>query len=77
MIDITRLRLHLPAGFERRAARIARLVGDELARLPVASEVHADSLHVRGLEISPALSDRRAAARIASAIHRQAQAPQG
>jgi len=68
LIRIDKLRLGLPAGFEHRAARISRLVGEHLARLPVPADVSLDSLRVGRLEVSPALSDSHIAARIASAV---------
>ena len=71
MIEIDRLRLYLPPGFAPRAPRIARLVADELARRPAAGGDRAQ-LSVRGVTVTPALSDRRVATRIASAIHRAA-----
>jgi hypothetical protein len=78
MIDIHRLRLHLPAGFEGRAAAISRLVGEELGRHPIEGNRRLDSLSVQGVRIAPDHSDRGIAASIASAIvanlRRQAQA---
>ena len=68
MIEIDRLRLHLPAGFERRAAGISRMVAEELARLPLAGEKRLETLRVPGVQASPGQSNRQVAARIASAI---------
>lgn len=69
MIEIDCLRLHLPGGWEKRATRIARLVGHELARLPQGPAESRESLRVPGLRLPASLSDRAAAARIAAAIH--------
>lgn len=68
MIEIGRLRLQLPAGFEHRGARISRLVADQLARHPI--DVNLDIRHLASgpVSISSAQSDHQAAHRIAGAI---------
>ena len=71
MIEIGRLRLQLPAGFENRGARIARLVGDALGRQSVARPRQHTNLHVGPLNIDPGQSDARVARDIARAIGRQ------
>ncbi len=70
MIEIDHLTLHLPAGMERRAHRIARLVAADLASRTAARDLQMSSLRVDGVVVSPRMSDRRVAARIASAIRR-------
>jgi len=74
VIEIDRLRLHLPVGFAHRAPRIARLVADRLARRSAEGLADRSVLAVRGVSITPALSDARVADRIAGAIHRAAGA---
>jgi hypothetical protein len=70
MLSIGRLRLALPPGFEGRAGRIARLVGDELAgRLPLAAgAVRLDRLAVPPVRLAPGASDRQVAGAVAAAI---------
>lgn len=71
MIEIGRLRLQLPAGFENRGAHIARLVGDALGRQVVTQPRQHTNLHVGPLKVDPGQSDARVARRIARAISRQ------
>jgi hypothetical protein len=69
MLKIDRLRLSLPAGFEARAGRIARLVGDELAGLPLAAgELQLDHLALPPVSVARGASDRRVAGAVAAAI---------
>jgi len=68
MIDIGRLRLQLPAGFERRAPRIARLVGDALSRHVVSGQHQLDRLKIGPLYLDQGQSDHQVAERIAGAI---------
>ncbi len=74
MIEIDHLNIHLPAGMERRAHRIARLVAAELAARPAAGDLQVASLRVEGVVASPRMSDQRDAARIAAAIRRSTPA---
>lgn len=46
MIQIERIRMHLPAGFEHRATSIARLVGDALAKQSVSHDVSLESVSI-------------------------------
>ena len=74
MISIDSLRIRLPEGFERRAGRIARLVGEELSRLPVARDFKAGVLRIGEVRVAHHQTDRRVAAAIAAAIHGRTQA---
>jgi len=69
MINIDRLQLHLPAGFEHRAGHIGRLVGEHLRRLRATDDATIASLRVRGVEAKTSLDDYRIAERIARAVH--------
>ena len=68
MLKIDRLRISLPAGYQSRADRIARLVADELAALPVERSASCERLSVPPIEVPRAASDRRIAGSIAKAI---------
>jgi len=46
MIQIERLRMHLPAGFEHRATSIARLVGEGLAREHITRDAALESVSI-------------------------------
>jgi hypothetical protein len=70
-IQIDRLSLRLPAGFEHRADAIARHVGRELARLPWPGAPEIDWLRPPPVNVHPAQGDRQIAVRIARAIHSQ------
>jgi len=67
--EIGQLNLRLPAGFEARAQRIGRLVGEALARqegLPGGQHVRIGVAPVR---VDPRRSDRAIAERIVQSIH--------
>jgi hypothetical protein len=68
MLKIDRLRLSLPPGFESRADRIARLVADELAALPLQGDVHLDRLTLPTVEVGRNASDRQVAGAVASSM---------
>lgn len=68
MIEIGRIRLQLPAGFERRGERIAQLVGQALAHQPVTESRQLENLRVGPLSIDPGQSNVQVAQRIAQAI---------
>ena len=59
------------AGFENRAAGIARLVGDNLARRPPRNSVTVTSASVGPLTVALHASDRQIAATIAASIWRE------
>ena len=68
MLKIDRLRLSLPAGYESRADRIARLVADELAGLQLQGDAHFDRLALPTVEVGSNASNREVASRIASSM---------
>lgn len=75
MISIDRLRLTLPAGFDRRADAVARRVAEELAGLPPLDSRRIARLRLPPLTLDPRLGDREIARRIATAIHEHLNAP--
>lgn len=76
MLEIDRLVLRLPPGFEGRAARIGRLTAEALAARPLpAGGGELPHLAVPTQSVSPSWSDRRIAEHLAGAIHRQITAP--
>lgn len=68
MLKIDRLRLSLPAGYEGRADRIARLVADELAALQLQGNAQFDRLALPAIEVGPRATDRQVASSIAGAM---------
>lgn len=68
MWTFDQLRLVLPAGFEHRAAGIARRVAEELAEMPAPGDVSLRSLALPPIEIRAGASDREIAGRIARSI---------
>lgn len=68
MIEIGRLRLQLPAGFEQRGARISRLVADQLANHPVRANLNIERLSAGPVSVSSGQSDHQVATLIAGAI---------
>lgn len=68
MWTFDQLRLVLPAGFEHRAAGIARLVAEELAGLPAPGDVSLRSLSLPPFEIQAGASDRQIAGQVARSI---------
>ncbi|MFL6203664.1 MAG: hypothetical protein ACJ76J_31225, partial [Thermoanaerobaculia bacterium] len=68
MLKIDRLRLSLPPGYEARAERIARLVADELASLPIQGDANLDRLTLPAVEVGPRATDRQVAGAIAGAM---------
>ncbi|MDQ6965553.1 MAG: hypothetical protein Q9M23_01360 [Mariprofundaceae bacterium] len=71
MLSIEHLNLHLPAGFEHRAALIARLVGQELAGMHIEKSAELKRLQVAEISLHQGQSDRQAAVVLARAIHGQ------
>ena len=71
MLTIDTLSLRLPAGFEHRAERIGRLLGDALARLEYRSSIALDRLVLPPIAIAPGASDVDVATGIAASVHRQ------
>lgn len=75
-LHIASLALALPAGFERRAARIGRLTAEALAAAPPAIRNGAiAALRLAPQQIAPHWSDRRIAGVLAAAIRRQIDSP--
>ncbi len=66
--EIGQIHLHLPAGLERRAGRIGRLLGESLAQgeAPVAGRI--DHVAVGPLRIDTRQSDRIIAEQIAGSV---------
>lgn len=71
--EIGHLQLQLPPGFEQRAQRIGRLVGEFLTRsnLPAGHFAH---LRIGPVVVETHHSDRHVAQRIADSIHAAIQA---
>lgn len=68
MWTFDQLKLVLPAGFEHRAAAIARRVADELAGMPAPGDRSIRSLSLPPIEIQAGAPDRVIARRIARSI---------
>lgn len=69
MLTIDRLRLRLPDHLRERAGDIARLVAEELAKLPVVSSLCLERLVIPPVEVHPRAGDREVARAVAAAIH--------
>mgnify|MGYP001769174966 FL=1 len=67
--EISHLRLQLPPGFEHRAQRIGRLVGEALARRDGLPAGRIDQLRVGPVQVECRHSDHEVAGRIAASIH--------
>ncbi len=57
MIQIDRLRMRLPAGFEHRAASIAHMVGKVLAKQAPSRQVSNDVVNISAQNIRASTSD--------------------
>jgi len=57
MIEIEKLRMHLPTGFEHRAMVISRLVGQALANKHISTEKALDELSLPAVKIRLHSSD--------------------
>lgn len=68
MLKIDELALSLPPTHGPRAEAIARLIGDELARLPLSRSLELCELKVPPLSLDPALPEHAVAAHVARAI---------
>jgi hypothetical protein len=68
---IDTLNLHVPHGFASRADRIARQIGNELARLPIYHDVEVPLLQLPAITVHGGENNSVIARRIAQAIHRQ------
>jgi len=75
-LHIDTLALALPAGFERRAARIGRLTAEALAAASPPPRTGAiAALRLAPQQVAPHWSDRRIADALADAIRRQLDQP--
>lgn len=68
MIRIDRIRMRLPAGFEHRAASIALLLGEVLAKQPVAGDLSLESISISPQRINANTPDAEIAQLIATQI---------
>lgn len=74
-LQIGRMSLQLPAGFEHRGDGIARRLADELARLPVKRSLLKERVTLAPLQLHPAEADIALASRIARALHAHIHKP--
>ncbi len=68
MLTVDRLRLQLPPAFRDRGGEIARLVGEELATVPLSADLLLDRLAVPPVEVSHQATDREVARAVAASI---------
>jgi len=68
MIQIDRLRMHLPAGFQHRATSIALLVGQALSKQSVPRDVSLKSLSIKPIMLPANQSDSDIAQQIVTRI---------
>jgi len=68
MIEIERLRMHLPTGFEHRAISIAHLVGKALSKRALSQSQVLDSFSLKPHSISLNSSDSEIASLIVEEI---------
>jgi hypothetical protein len=68
MIQIDRLRMHLPAGFQHRATSIALLVGQALSKQSVSQDVSLKAVSIKPLMLLANQSDSDIAQQIAGQI---------
>ena len=74
MLTIDTLRFQLPAGFERRAEHIGRLLGDALARIdsgPPGADLTLDRLALPPITMAAGASDFDVAAGIAHSVRHE------
>jgi hypothetical protein len=74
MIDIERLTLRLPPGYEPRAAAIARELAAALAPLDALAPVALERLDLAPLRAAPGASDRAIGVALAREVQRQVRA---
>lgn len=77
LIQIDELALQLPAAYQHRAAAIARLIGEELSRLPISESVAVERLIVPPVSVPTGISESHLANTVARAIGAQLAAPNG
>ena len=61
MINIDRLRMHLPAGYQHRATSIAMLVSNGLAKQKVSQSISLESIVITPVQIRKNNSDEEIA----------------
>lgn len=61
MLHIERMRMQLPAGFEHRAASIARLVGKSMTEVHPTENRTLDRLSVGPVQVAPNATDQEIA----------------
>jgi hypothetical protein len=76
VLTIDTLRLQLPAGFEHRAERIGRLLGDALAQIDAGADLALDRLALPPIQVAPGASDADVARTIAHSVRHQIVAAQ-
>lgn len=73
MLSIERLRLQLPAGFEHRAANIARLLGDNLAKSHFSRTLRLERISIDAGKIDAHATDYEIALNITKKITAKAR----
>ena len=68
MLNIERMRIQLPAGFEHRASTIARLVAESLAEIHPSENRTLNRLSISLAQASPNATDQEVADNIAERI---------
>ena len=68
MLQIERMRMQLPAGFEHRASTIAHLVGDAMGEFHATENRTLDRLSIGPVPVSPNATDQDIANSIAQRI---------
>lgn len=65
MLNVERIRMQLPAGYEHRASSIVRLLGEELAQIQLSENRTLDRLSITPVKVSPNATDQEIAHAIA------------
>ena len=68
MLNIERMRIQLPAGFEHRASTIARLVAESLAEIHPSENRKLDRLSIGPVQVLPNATDQEIAQNVAEQI---------
>ncbi len=68
MLQIERIRMQLPEGFEHRASTIARLVGEAIAAIKPSENRTIDNLSIGPVQVSPNATDQEIAHNVAQQI---------
>ncbi|MGJ8677409.1 MAG: hypothetical protein ACSHX0_07820 [Akkermansiaceae bacterium] len=75
-INIDRMKLTLPEAWRGRERTFARLLAQELGRLPVSASQHLESLSIQPIQARSGESYTIVAKRVAQQIHQQIHQPQ-